>query len=370
MINPEQPAGFAKRLTALQREELGGVLGITVDPIGKWDDFTIIAGSSLFGVTLLMLIYAWLNNSYAPIRAKNVRVTTLMYIGAVMWFVGDIATNGHVELVGAWAICKLWCVWIRVCFAYTFSAAAALRIYALYRVFILHRPYSGFSSYLPILIIFGCLLVFCVVSQVVSDSVTVMYVEEYEVCTYVWAFRGACLGLLWMIWLLVLFFVVKIRNIHSSFNERYESFLICLLAFTAVTNTTLLHTIRPNYPLELRYRLANTWIDILVSNFCVWVVILYPCYQSVFHREAYLQTWTTKLKTDGLRKEYNMSPQHGSTVQGYSMMGSDSENKQIISSTMRWAAANGASADDAAVMPDHIQLSEYPSQPYDSRRII
>ncbi|KAI8320908.1 hypothetical protein GQ54DRAFT_277002 [Martensiomyces pterosporus] len=351
-----------------------------IDPIGRGDTVAIIFGASIYGVTLLLFIYAWLNRSYAPIRAKNIWITTLMYISGILWFVGDIATNGHVELVGAWSICKLWAIWFRVFFSFSYSVSIALRVYALYRVFILHRPYKGRSVYLPVVAMFGCLIVFCVVSQVVSDSHTVMYIKEFEVCSYVWAFRGACIGLYWVVWLVILFLVVRIRHIHTSFNERYESFLICLLGFSGTLILTVVHTTHPNYTLQMHLRVANTCIDAANGNLGIWVVLLYPCYQSVFNRERYLQTWVAKLKADGLRKEYNMSPQYNSVEQGYSKMDSSSETKQnnvvpdmatepiTTHSGIHWDA-NAIEMQDQGTST-HAVLNTYPDKGRDSRYII
>ncbi|KAJ1963508.1 hypothetical protein GGI12_002017 [Dipsacomyces acuminosporus] len=354
-----KPAALEKRMSDEVREHLSAKLKISVDPPGTLDTVTIVAGSVLFGISLLVLICGWINRAYPPIRAKNLRVVSLMYIGAVLWFVGDIAVNGHVDIVGVWSNCKLWCLWVRLFFAYTFSATAAIRTYALYRVFILHRPYRGFSFYLPIIIVFACLVIFCLVSQVVADSATVMYLREVHICTYVWAFRGACLGLLWCIWFVVLYFVYQIRNIHSSFNERYESFVICLLAFTAVANTTFLHALKPNYPLQLHYRMENTWIDFIVANGAIWTIVLYPCLQCLFNRDSYLQEWTIKLRADGLGKEYNISQQqktsNNTTALGYSMMNSNPDYK----TTDTHLTEHERTVRDSFVAPMEVHLSTF-----------
>ncbi|KAJ1929998.1 hypothetical protein FBU59_006997, partial [Linderina macrospora] len=253
--------------------------GLTIDPIGKLDRITIYLGASFYGVTLLLFVYAFFNRKYPPIRAKNILLTGLAVFAGIMEFVGDIATNGHVELVGVWSNCKVWCLWFRVFFAYIFTAAIGIRTYALYRVFVQHRPYSGLGFYAPIIGIFSMLLAFCLTTQFVSDEKTVKYVPELEMCTYVWAFRGACLGLLWLAWLVVFYFVFKIRNITSSFNERIESIICCLLAFTLVLFTTLMHTLHPEYPLNQGYRVANTFVDFCACNVAIFVILGYPCFQ-------------------------------------------------------------------------------------------
>ncbi|ORX69404.1 hypothetical protein DL89DRAFT_267638 [Linderina pennispora] len=312
--SPESTAQGAAKLT------------FDVDPIGPMDKATIIVGACFYGFTFLVLVYAFVNRNYAPIRAKNLMLTALVFVGAVLWFVGDIATNGHVELIGVWSRCKVWCLWFRVFFAYTFSAAVGIRAYGLYCVFVLHRPYRGIGFYAPIVGLFVMLLIFCVTSQLISDEKTVMYVPELEMCTYVWGFRGACLGLLWLIWLFVFYFVFKIRNIHSSFNERWESIICCTLALGIDLFTTLMHTINPHYPLIMRYRVANTFFDFCMGNLVTLVMVFYPVVQCIFNREGYKREWMAKLQADGLRKEYKVSTDNPSTRRNYSVMDEEGDS--------------------------------------------
>ncbi|KAJ1963507.1 hypothetical protein GGI12_002016 [Dipsacomyces acuminosporus] len=357
---------LVKRMDPLLREQLSFVLGFKIDPLGPADTATIAAGSVFFALTLSMLIYAWVHRDYPPIRAKNIRVMTLMYIGALFWFIGDIPINGHVELVGVWSVCKLWSLWVRLFFAYTFSASAAIRTYAIYRIFILRKPYSGFKFYIPMFILFGCLIVYCTVSTLVSNKLTAIYREELHFCTYVWAFRGACLALLWCIWFVVLFFVFKIRNVHSSFNERYESIIVCLLAFTAVANTTFLHILKPNYPLQMHLRVSNTWIDFLVSNGAVWSILIYPVVQCMFNRQEYLKSWTAKLRADGLGREYNVSPSntHGTNppLQYSKMNNSETGNSdtKVLCPPSAKLTEDGPGIDDSYIVP----MTSYEPAPY------
>ncbi|KAI8320909.1 hypothetical protein GQ54DRAFT_199487 [Martensiomyces pterosporus] len=317
----------------------------------------------MYGVTLLLVMYCWANNSYAPIRAKNMRITTLMYIGTLLWYIGDLPTNGHVALAGTWSICKLWCIWIRVFFAYAFGAAAALRNYALYRVFILHRPYKGLGFYIPIVVLFGSLVVFSTVSQLVSSKLTVIYSPKFEMCSYVWAFRGSCLALVWVIWLLVLFFVIKIRRIHTSFNERYDSIVVFILGVSAAALTTALHLAYPNYPLRLHLRLLNTWVDFLTGNLAIWAVLLYPCYQSIVNREAYLQSWYATLQADGLKEEYNMSPLNRSVQHTYSVIG-EGAGSQHRSGVAPWPSGGATAVEEVVSVPPHAQLGFYSDKSY------
>ncbi|KAJ1952732.1 Sec1 domain-containing protein 2 [Linderina pennispora] len=111
-----------------------------------------------------------------------------------------------------------------------------------------------------------------------------------------------------------------IRNITSSFNERIESVVCCILALTIILFTTLMHTLHPEYPLNQSYRVANTFIDFCMCNVVIVVILGYPCFQCMFNRERYLEDWTAKLRADGLKKEYKVSTNTRSNTHPYTAM--------------------------------------------------
>ncbi|KAJ2385113.1 hypothetical protein GGI05_004795, partial [Coemansia sp. RSA 2603] len=84
-----------------------------VDPVDHVDTIVIALGSSMLGITFLFLVVAWIKRSYRPIRAKNLSLTTCMFVTSVLWFVGEIPMDGHVILKNAWSNCKFWNIWIR-----------------------------------------------------------------------------------------------------------------------------------------------------------------------------------------------------------------------------------------------------------------
>ncbi|KAJ2305404.1 hypothetical protein IWW55_001948, partial [Coemansia sp. RSA 2706] len=115
------PGGLAlqSRIDSATRENvLSSMFGIKVTNPDKDDIVAISVCAGVFGFTAMMLVYAWCNYSYRPIRAKNLTWTTLIYISTVLWFLGNIPANGHVRLVGAWSNCKLWIIWFRVFFCF------------------------------------------------------------------------------------------------------------------------------------------------------------------------------------------------------------------------------------------------------------
>ncbi|KAJ2424564.1 hypothetical protein GGF47_002838, partial [Coemansia sp. RSA 2524] len=146
--------GGAVRSSMFDSEEeriqhLEKLFDMHINPIDNVDTAVIAIGSAMFGVTFLFLAVAWLKRNFHPIRAKNLPLTTAMFIAGVLWFVGDIPMNGHVLLKGSFSNCKEWNIWVRVLFCFVYTTALISRCYALDRVFIQNRPTRGLIYYLP-----------------------------------------------------------------------------------------------------------------------------------------------------------------------------------------------------------------------------
>ncbi|KAI8318343.1 hypothetical protein GQ54DRAFT_252527, partial [Martensiomyces pterosporus] len=260
-----------------------------------------------YGLTLLLLVYAWLNRTYRPIRAKNLVLVTFMYLMAVPWYLGSVVSNGLVELVGPWKFCKLWGVWFRVAPGYMFVNFLFFRAYSLDRIFIQRKPCSGWRFYLPSIILTIIIILFCIVSQVISDKKTLVYVESIEVCHYVGPFRYVSAGIIWAILLVYAVQVVKIRNIKSSFNEFRESLIIFFIIFATILQLTLLVVFIAMNPYNKDIRLATVSFDFVAGNLMIWLVLVHPVYMCIFHGREYEKRWLRKLAGDGLSKEYEVN---------------------------------------------------------------
>ncbi|KAJ1948454.1 hypothetical protein EC988_005169, partial [Linderina pennispora] len=119
----------------------------TRDPLGLSDHIIVYGGLALYGVTAMMLIYAWVNRQYPPLKARNLTLITIMYLSGLGWFSGSFMGNGLV--LGDWLFraCRGWMIWLRVLCAFAFSCAVVFRIYALDRIFVQGKTYRGWSMY-------------------------------------------------------------------------------------------------------------------------------------------------------------------------------------------------------------------------------
>ncbi|KAJ2131677.1 hypothetical protein GGF48_001416 [Coemansia sp. RSA 921] len=295
------------RLLDADRVQAAAERGIQLDPIGDLDTATIAAGSALFGVSFIMIVYSWCNHRYQPIRAKNLPQTTLLFVCGVLWFVGDIATNGHISMVGLWSKCRVWRLWIRLTFMFLFSCCVLVRVYALYWLFVRRQQFRGWKLFAPYIGAALCVLLFCAAGQIVSPSVTIKYDPSLELCMYSYVYRTCGLALQWAMWALVFVFMWLVRNIQPSFNEVRESLVIAMLTLLSLVQNTVMESIHSPVAAHKMGRNASTWIDFLDANLTIWVILGFPVYQSISNRKTYLMHWRAKLADDGFRREYNIS---------------------------------------------------------------
>ncbi|KAJ2847824.1 hypothetical protein GGI22_005871 [Coemansia erecta] len=290
------------------RVRLAKLLGYNLDPISTKDMAMIIVISAVYGIDLVAVVFMLWNRRYPPLKSKSPLLMAAAYISCVCWFVGDLQINGHVHLAGtALANCKGIGVWVRVLLGVcTVSSLIALRSYGLFRVFKQNLPYRGLGFYLPFLVYCVCTLVYGIVAQVLSPSVTVEYMPLLDICYCPSAFRGALYGYIWATWLLVAIINWKIRNINSSFNESREMAICCVFVFIALTFNTVLQFASPQYPFHQIQRIITTSLDHLATNLVWWTIMGGPLLNCLFRRQKYFEYWKAKLRKDGFQNEYDM----------------------------------------------------------------
>ncbi|ORX65743.1 hypothetical protein DL89DRAFT_97047, partial [Linderina pennispora] len=302
--------------------------GYKLDPVGPVDTVIIITVASMYGATLFVLLYAWWNRNYPPIRRKNLLATTAMYITAALWLVGDIVTNGHVHLVGPFKYCIIWSAWFRMLFCYVNGCFVMIRLYALYRVFVQSRPSHSVSYWAPLIVLAVPILAFCITPTALDKMKIAYYIQSVELCNYTDPFRYTFMALMWLIWLTNLILMILIRKIQPSFREHHESFIISGAAIVNLVITTVVNVTNPTFALDLKLRSINTIFDCIGSILAPWIIIIFPCYQCFFHHHEYLRMWLDKLRADGLAKQYEISTetQFGNRCTSYSRLGSDKEH--------------------------------------------
>ncbi|KAJ1996743.1 hypothetical protein GGI06_006685 [Coemansia sp. S85] len=119
--------------------------------------------------------------------------------------------------------------------------------------------------------------------------------------------------------------MIRLRNIQSTFNEFYEFLLICFFGIAAMVKTTTVHFTHPEYPLLLKYRIAETLGDVFIINGIILVIMAYPVVMSLVRNKEYEREWLLRLRTDGLQDMYeaNLNLRAEGPVHYARMNGSD-----------------------------------------------
>ncbi|KAJ2855801.1 hypothetical protein J3B02_001974 [Coemansia erecta] len=267
-----------------------------------------------------MIIYAWFNRNYRPIRAKNLLWTTSIHIAGILWFLGDIVANGHVRIVGAFAHCKFWILWFRIFFCYLFASMIIVRFYALDRVFNQNKPFRKRANLIAAVVVVVFNVIFGLVVQFVSAEKTIAQSISFAVCDVNMNLRIGAIAVQWVLWLGVAVLVFRLRNIQSSFNEFHESLAIFIIAILTLIETSITNFVFKYYPLMKKHRMEKTLVDILAANIMIWLIIAQPVYNCIFNRRKYEAEWLGKLRKDGHKKEYDVSSGQAGPSTAYTKM--------------------------------------------------
>ncbi|KAJ1896746.1 hypothetical protein LPJ66_003808 [Kickxella alabastrina] len=84
----------------LQRQKNAEEMLIRLDLRGKADLIMLIIISTVYSFDFLAVVYTVWNRKYASIKSKNVIIMVLIMVVSVVWFVGDLQSNGHLLLAG------------------------------------------------------------------------------------------------------------------------------------------------------------------------------------------------------------------------------------------------------------------------------
>ncbi|KAJ2779192.1 hypothetical protein GGI15_003954 [Coemansia interrupta] len=286
-------------------EFLHAMLNTKIEDNDNSDTGVMIFCAIVLGLTGIFMTYVWLNRKYRPLRAKTIKLCTLMYLATIPWTIGDFQMNGLVRIKGGWNHCRFWVVWMRILFSFIYSSLVTLRFYALDRIFIQGKPYKGAALYVPGIVLAVVLLAYCLACQLVDVNHVSVYFPYAQICIVDDKYRYASIGLIWAPWVGVLVLAIRIRHIQTSFNELYESLFTCVLGFMILIKTTVVHATHPYYLFAKSFRHSETIIDTVATNLIVWIMLVYPAYQCMFRREAYDKEWAQKLRSDGYAQKYS-----------------------------------------------------------------
>ncbi|KAJ2695007.1 hypothetical protein H4218_005377 [Coemansia sp. IMI 209128] len=280
--------------------------GIDLEPRQAADLIMTIVIATVYFVELLAVLFMLVNREYPPIKAKNPWTMLAIFIASIFWFVGDLQANGHVPLVGTpLAKCKAIGVWMHIIMGVcSVSALIGLRSYGLYQIFHRNRPFIGTRLYVSIAFIVGSLLAFGIVTEALPESVSVYYVDGFDMCGYSYGFQVAIFVFIWISWVVVAALSWRIRNVKSSFNESRETAIACIVVFGVLIFMTVLSYTERIYPVSVKLRVLATSLIHFSAVMTWWLPMAVPLYKCLTDRKAYQKQWIYKLRQDGLQRAY------------------------------------------------------------------
>ncbi|KAJ1800219.1 hypothetical protein LPJ59_001258 [Coemansia sp. RSA 2399] len=292
-----------------QRVLVAASAGMTLDPRNTADLVIVILLSVIYGINLFAALFVLFNRKYPPIKSKVPLIMVAMYVSSVFWFIGDLAVDGHVTLVGSvLEHCRGFGFWLRILVGVcTITSLIAMRCYTYYLVFNKNIPARGLRYFLPLGIYYLCLIACGIVVSVLDPTKSVAYLPEIDLCNMAKPLKITMFVILWVTVALSGLISWKTRNIKSSFNEVREMFFTFFVILAALITNTAVQFAHPYYPISRKYRIVSTLFDAACVNVLWWGIMAKPVYNCLFKRQVYLQEWTDKLYQDGLQKEYEMT---------------------------------------------------------------
>ncbi|KAJ2796841.1 hypothetical protein H4R20_005399, partial [Coemansia guatemalensis] len=223
--------GFLNATLEQQRVDAAASLDMELEPRTSGDLAVVILLSVVYGVDLLAVIALLWNRQYPPLKSKGPILMTCLFVCSVLWFVGDLQVNGHVQLANTvFTNCRGFGFWVRVLMGICgVCAVVALRSYALHHVFKLNLPSRGFRFYLPLLVYIGCIIVYGIVAMALHASASVEYMPLLDICRMDEPFKITIYVFVWITSGFVGLINWRIRNIKSSFNESREMLIACCI---------------------------------------------------------------------------------------------------------------------------------------------
>ncbi|KAJ2181803.1 hypothetical protein GGF45_001307 [Coemansia sp. RSA 551] len=307
---------FPNVILEQQRMEAAASYNIPLDPRTRGDLAVIVLLSVVYGIDLFAIVFMLWNRKYPPIKAKGPVLMACLFVCSVFWFIGDVQINGHAPLANSvFTSCRGFGIWVRVLLGICgVCAIVALRSYTLYYVFKLRLPSHGLRFYAPLIAYILCIIAFGIVASALHASASAEYLPDLDICRLAQPFKISVYAFVWATSVFVGLVNWHIRRIKSSFNEAREMFIACAIVLIVLTFNTCMQFVHPNYPMQLRFRIASTLLDHICCNALLWVIIGKPVLWCVFRRKTYLDKWTATLRTDGLQRMYEVESS-GQTVE-------------------------------------------------------
>ncbi|KAJ2712940.1 hypothetical protein H4R19_002495 [Coemansia spiralis] len=310
---------------------------------GFWDISTLVTGAVLTLLNTILFAYAAVHHQYPPLRAKNMRLISLLWLCTVIWYIGIIGTNFNLShLFGSkTSYCTVFGLWFRILFGvFAFIFIHIMRLYVYIRIFLKARRVT-YRVYVTATVFYALIiLIYGVPMSILSRTLTVKFVQPLQTCIYGRLFIELSFSVVWAGWAGIVTMAYKARKINTSFREYHEMLLIVILCTIAVLYETISQHIYLKYTLHQWSRVVSTVAEYLACQSSLVILLGVPVYNCIFHREEYKRKFFRKMREDGMSSRYGLTLQLSNTTE--------------LSSFARAGAAVPPPAHTAATVPPAI----------------
>ncbi|KAJ1955480.1 hypothetical protein GGI12_005549, partial [Dipsacomyces acuminosporus] len=275
----------------------------------KRDLVVICVCSGILAVNLLMLLYAFTQRAYLPLKSKNLPIMYITYVSMVCWFLGSMYANQSSYFPLSWLICVSIYAWVRMSLGvFLFIGMFQLRVYHYITIFILQRRVLGRRLWLPVAYLCIISATYAVVAVALPQQYGFKYYASTDACVtqnVIYVVGYVLLGIQLVV---TLGLSIKARKINACFNEFREIIIIIALACLAGIISACTRWIAHSSPSKAFWVEAIDTLALFFASEVNFVVILGPpLYHSVFNREEHLQYFIHRMKHCNLVKEYEMA---------------------------------------------------------------
>ncbi|ORX65728.1 hypothetical protein DL89DRAFT_96903 [Linderina pennispora] len=237
-----------------------------------------------------------------------------MYLSGIIWYIGDMVTNGHINAVGFWQNCKLWVIWVRAFFVCSYAAAILMRAYTIDLIFAQGKKDRGLPFYIPMAALFTIIFVICTSAHAAGGESPVHFISRVQMCSISLYFLYIGMAFVWISLTACRFIIWRLREIYSLFSEIGEFLIILFLGISNILHTALFTRLVPYYPLNIGYRAMSAIIDTCITNISVWIILFTPVFRSIFYRRVYLEDWLLQLESDRIASVYKKVDEYSESV--------------------------------------------------------
>ncbi|KAJ2158370.1 hypothetical protein GGF46_003818 [Coemansia sp. RSA 552] len=262
----------------------------------------------MFLNTLLFLYVLW-NRNYKPLKAKNIRLISVLYLSMMIWGLGTLGTDFNLkDMFDFPGSCLLFGLWFRILVGtFMFIFVHILRLYIYIRIFKRFQRVTLKVYVVATVIYLVFILSFGIPISILRSKLTIVFAPQLSTCIYGTVFIELSFAIVWAGWLAILIITYSARNINTSFKEYREMLLIVFLGSTSIVYQSVIHHIVQDFTVHRWTRVTSAFVEYVASQTSLVILLWTPVYNCMFHREEFQRRFFEKMQADGMSARYGLT---------------------------------------------------------------